>query len=240
MTLNKIKILFFCLLTIFLVNKPKLVLSQEIFEDSLVKEKIDFIQNKLNGASFNADLWNYGWIAAYSASTIAEGTIWAISDKLEVKQDMALGAATCALGAAFQLISPLKIGEKAKQLSLLPENTYEERLLKLAFAEELLKTTATKEKAGRSWKMHALTGVVNLSSGLITYYGFKRTIWASIGNVALNTLITEAQIWSQPTKTSKDYQAYCLKYGIPTQAYKPRPSLYIGIYPSGLGLKILF
>lgn len=237
---NKFKILNLCLLTIGFIIQNKPVFSQNISEDSLIKEKIYFIQSKLNDAKFNADLWNYGWIAAYSVSTITEGVIWAISDEQDVKQDMILGSATCALGAAFQLISPLKIGEKARYLSQLPENTYEERLLKLSIAEDLLKSAAIKEKSGRSWKIHALTGAVNIGSGLVTYYAFKRDIWAGIGNFALNTLITEAQIWSQPIKTSKDYLAYCNKYGLPPQAYKPKPTLYFGVYPGGLGFKLLF
>ncbi|MCK7538546.1 MAG: hypothetical protein MZV63_50095 [Marinilabiliales bacterium] len=46
---------------------------------------------------------------------------------------------------------------------------------------ELLKMLAVREKEGRSWKTHAIAGAVNLSSGLITWLGFKRTVWDGIG-----------------------------------------------------------
>ena len=126
-------------------------------------------------------------------------------------QDMATGAATTLLGAVGQLITPMVPAKAPEELTNMAEKTVEERTIKLEFAEELLRKSAQREKSGRSWQTHAVAGVVNLSSGLITWLGFKRTIWAGIGNFALNTAVTEAQIWTQPTRAMKDYEGYCKK-----------------------------
>jgi hypothetical protein len=53
---------------------------------------------------------------------------------------------------------------------------------------------------------------VNLASGLIVWLGFERNIWEGVGNFALNTVITELQIWTQPTRAITDYDNYIKKY----------------------------
>ena len=78
----------------------------------------------------------------------------------------------------------------------------------MIYSEEMLKEIAEREKEGRSWKMHALTGAVNLSTGLITWLGFKRSVWDGLEIFALNTAVTELQIWTQPTRAIKDYKNY--------------------------------
>jgi hypothetical protein len=89
---------------------------------------------------------------------------------------------------------------------------------------------------GRSWKTHAICGVVNLSSGMITWLGFKRTVWAGLGNFALNTLISEAQIWSQPTRSIRDYKEYNKKYKSGTTSYylKYKLKWFVSAYPGGI------
>jgi len=61
-------------------------------------------------------------------------------------------------------------------------------------------------------------------------------------NFALNTAITEAQIFSQPTRAIKDYKKYCEKYksGIPQASFKVKPSLFVNAFPGGLVLRLVF
>jgi hypothetical protein len=128
------------------------------------------------------------------------------------------------------------------RLKQIPEDTKEARLQKLDNAEEFLKESALREKAGRSWQVHAVAGVVNVSSGLITWLGFKRNMWAGVKNFALNTIITEAQIWTQPTRAVKDYQNYCQRFktGENPIALKPDISWFASISPGGIEIKIVF
>lgn len=154
-----------------------------------------------------AERWWYGWLAGYSAATAGQAIVCFSSDNKTLRQDMVLGAATTFLGAMGQLVTPV-----------LPNNSgypsYRdyasgEASLSSEQAAELLKALAAREKEGRSWKTHLIAGVVNLSSGLITWLGYKRTFMDGLENFALNTAITEAQIWTQPMKAVRDYEKYC-------------------------------
>jgi hypothetical protein len=225
-----------------LVFFPVKILAQDPIPDAMVKERIQCIQNMLEQDQKNTDIWWYGWLAVYGAATAGQGAAFIISEETRTKQDMALGAATTILGMAGQLISPLHPGHKAKLLKEMPENTLDERLKKLEDAEQMLKKIAQTEKFGRSWKNHALYSAVNLGGGLITWIGYKRSVWAGIGSFALNTVVSEIQIWTQPTRSLKNYQDYCRKYqsGTIPVAYKPRPEFYVSASPGGVGLKVVF
>jgi len=155
---------------------------------------------------------------------------------------MALGAATTLLGAVGQIITPMVPGYAPNHLALLNENNSDQRLIKLSVAEELLKSCSDREIEGRSWQVHTLCGLVNLGGGLITWLGFKRTIWSGVGYFAVNTLVTEAQIWSQPIRSIKDYQNYCKKYKNGTTSFYLKYNLkcYVNVYPKSIILKLSF
>jgi hypothetical protein len=155
---------------------------------------------------------------------------------------MALGATTTLVGAVGQLIMPMTPAKAPAKLAFLPGETPEERINKLNKAEELFEASAVREKDGRSWKMHAASSAVNLSSGLITWLGFDRTIQSGLINFAINEAITETQIWTQPTRAIKDYKNYCERYksGLPSALYKPKPQLFVSAFPGGLTLRFVF
>ena len=154
---------------------------------------------------------------------------------------MILGSATTLLGVAGQLFTPIvprtpTSGENGLTgySSGFPDEP--------EYYEKILAEIARREKAGRSWKMHVITGVVNLGSGLITWKGFHRSFAAGVGNFALNTLVTELQIWTQPTRAVKDYQRYCNKYGIEPNGFNPRiqDQWVVSASPGGFSVKFNF
>ena len=231
-------------LTIFILllfHSLKLNAQNEI-PDSVVHERIQCIQKMLTDSKPSTNLWWYGWLGIYSAATLGQGALFLTSKDPNTKQDMALGTSIAFIGAAIQAIVPLNTGRDGEVLSQLPENTNEEMKRKLSVAEDLLKSDAMKEKLGRSWQIHALNEAVNLSSGLIVWLGYKRTIWDGIRNFLLNSVITETQIWTQPTRTLKDYQNYCRKYksGSNPLAYQPQPEFFLSTFPGGASLRIVF
>jgi hypothetical protein len=216
--------------------------AQTDLPDSVVTERIQIIQKMLDQGRSNANLWWYGWLAGYSAATIGQGAVFFSSNDQSLRQDMAVGAATTFLGALGQIVTPMVPGYAPDRLKMISGSTKEERLKKLKSAEELLKQSALREKSGRSWQTHAIATAVNAGSGLITWLGFKRDIWAGLENFALNTCITEAQIWTQPTKAMRDYKSYCKKYksGEKPVVIKPETVWYVGGYPGGVQLRIVF
>jgi hypothetical protein len=227
----------------FILNFQFLHLTaQTEIPDSLVSERIIYIENILDHGKPNANLWWNGWLIGYSVATIGQGVVFLVSEDKNTRQDMVVGAATTLLGAVGQLLTPMVPAHAPDRLSRIPEENPEERKMKLNEAEELLEASALREKNGRSWQVHAVTGVVNIGGGLITWLGFKRTVWAGVANFALNTVITEAQIWTQPTRAMKDYESYCRMYrpGETPYSFKPDISWYVSVYPGGLSMKVVF
>jgi hypothetical protein len=214
---------------------------QEILTDSLRNERLKEIQKCVERDRYNAQCWWYGWIGAYSAATAGQGTVYFLTDSKTTKQDMALGSATTFLGVIGQLITPLVPGESSYQYNQVPDSTIN-GLNKFAYDQEkFLKEIAIREKVGRSWKVHAVTGVVNIGSGLVTWLGFKRSFRDGIENFILNTVITEAQIWTQPVRASKDYKRLFDKY--PESASyinKPEKEWSICAYPGGISVRLRF
>jgi hypothetical protein len=214
------------------------VYCQNTLSDSSIAERIKFIQNSLQSDESKTKYWWNGWLYGYSVATIGQGAVCLINDNKSTRQDMALGAITTLLGAANQFITPLKPYSFSDSLSLFPERNRTESISKLVFAEKLLKEKSLQEEKARNWQTHAICGAVNLGSGLITWLGFKRTFRDGLSNFALNTAISEAQIWSQPIRAKKDYEKYV------TGSYQEdkisKLTMYVSVFPGGAGIHIIF
>jgi hypothetical protein len=176
--------------------------------EDAVRENLERIRLMFEKGKPASDWWWTGWLAGYGVATVAQGAVGLTTDDPDTREDMALGAATTLLGVLGQVVSPMVSSSAPARFSEMRESTPEERLLKLTRAEDLLKRCAGREREGRSWKMHALTGAVNLTGGLVVWLGFKRTAGEGALNFALNTLVTEAQIWTQPVRAVRDKEAY--------------------------------
>lgn len=216
--------------------------AQDKLSDTLVKERIQSIQKMLDEGKTNANRWWYGWLIGYSALTVGQGAGYFVSTDENAKVEWAFGSFTSLLGVATQVLMPMVPGYAPDRLALIPENNKEEELQKLNIAEDLLKLSAHREKKGRSWKMHALCGIANAGVELIYCYGFNQPQGIAIRDFAINTFISEAQIWSQPTRAMKDYQSYCRKYkaGENLRVYKPIPEWHVSAYPGGISICLLF
>jgi hypothetical protein len=230
------------LFTFLLILLPVHLLAQDEIPDSMINERIQCIQRMLDDSKTNINRWKYCWLAGFSVSTVGQGAVGLLSKDKGTRQDMALGALTTIAGAAGQLLMPLIPRNKAELFAQDSDSSREDRLKKLADAEELLREIATREKRGSSWQTHVFYTTANLGCGMIVWLGFKHSVWDGIENFALNTVITETQIWTQPTRAMKDYKDYCIKYksGITPAAYKPKPACYVSAYPGGIGLRLLF
>jgi len=236
--MHKSNVVIFVFLFILSAN----LIAQTVTKDSLILERIQYIQTKLNQSKPTVDGWWYGWLGGYAAATVAQGVVALTNSDKNTRQDMVLGAATTFLGATLQVLTPLNTGHAANIISQLPDSTPELQVGKLKIAEQLFKSNALTEKAGRSWEIHALNEAVNLSSGLITWIAYKRTVWDGVANFLLNSAITETQIWTQPTRTLKDYEVYCRKYksGFISETNRIEPEFYLRTGVGNVSLNIVF
>ncbi|MFZ2287329.1 MAG: hypothetical protein WAV93_10130 [Bacteroidales bacterium] len=210
--------------------------------DSVKDNQIRDIQLTALHDMKNAQTWWYGWLGGYSAATAGQAVVAATTDNTATRQDMALGATTTLLGALGQLIAPIVPGKAKTDYPSYRDYVAGEQPLLEEQAAELLKTLALREKEGRSWKTHAIAGAVNLSSGLVTWLGFKRTVWDGLANFALNTAVTEAQIWTQPARAIKDYERYLLEGdpGADAAPARPESEWTVNVFPGGIAIRFDF
>ncbi len=216
--------------------------SQLSIADSLKKERAAEIQDLLIHDRDNFQKWWYGWIAGYSAATLAQGGVYFAADNKSLKQDMALGAATTFLGVGGQLITPLIPYKQKKTTGNINKIVFDGNFNDPERYEQILSEIARREKEGRSWKTHAVAGVVNISSGLVTWKGFNRSFGEGLLNFALNTVITEAQIWTQPKRAISDYREYMNKYGGSSSLgeKKHEAEWMLTVLPGGVTLSLNF
>jgi hypothetical protein len=239
---NNISGLFGLIFLSYFIFQDLPLFSQESDPDSLINIRPQEFQKIVNHDRKSAQGWWYGWLAGYSAATAAQGIVYFTSDVKATRQDMALGSATTFLGAIGILITPIVPKKSSFQIPDVHTNDSIEGYSDVANYEKILKEIALNEKEGRSWKIHAVTGAVNIGSGLITWLGFKRSFMDGLINFALNAVITETQIWTQPVKAIKDCQKYCSNITSSSIPYnlKPEKKWYLCSYPSGFVLRLDF
>jgi hypothetical protein len=225
--------IFFCLF----IFRDLPAISQISDRDTSAQIQLQEFQNRVNRDRIAAQRWWYGWLAGYSAATAGQGIVYFSSNEKATRQDMALGAATTLFGAIGIMITPVIPGKSSwKKYGIQVSDTS-----KVSY-EELLREIARREVAGRSWKMHAITGIFNIGSGLYTWLGFDRTVGAGIVNFTINTVITEAQIWTQPVKAIKDYRNITGNEPakVKSGSIKPEKKLFLGGGPGGFVLRYVF
>ena len=249
---------FFSLIVVFrvfsqdtsgILNKPfqnqkpdTLVSYSDQVTDLEISERLQMIHKMLDKNERGAENWWNEWLVIYSVATVGQTAVACYTGNKSTREDMALGASTTLVGALGQFLSPVKSGYKVEQFQQYQNLPIESRKEALKQAETYLKMQAELVRVGNNWQKHAICGIVNLSSGLITWIGFKRSVWDGIANFALNTIVTEVQIWSQPGKAKRDYQKYCNLYGLSNfkPSIMPELELYAHVLPGGIGLDISF
>lgn len=179
-------------------------------EDSLLNvgltRQLNYLEKALMYNERKAGQWWITWTGLYGVATVGQGIVAVFADQKATRQDMILGAGTTALGAISQLITPVFSGFQAIGPDSVAKMSVSAKKRLLQEEEALLRKQADIASAGKSWQTHALSGAVNLASGLITWVGFKRSFGEGLLNFALNTVVTEAQIWTQPVRARQQYK----------------------------------
>jgi len=87
-----------------------------------------------------------------------------------------------------------------------------------------------------------MDGAVNVACGFIVWLGFNRTFTEGLINVAMNTAICEAQIFTQPTRAIRDYNEYCRQYktGYNPSLREPPITWSFTMMPGGVGVRLRF
>jgi hypothetical protein len=216
---------------------------QNTDNDSLVKEKLAFIENAFQEMQSNSKVWKYGWYATFSALAISQGTIALTTDNKDLQKGMALGTATSFTGIGGLVTNPLQSIKALKILQRMPANSVEERRIKLEMAEKLVKKSSEREINGKHWKSHATAGAINLAAGMITWLGFEKSIWEGLQTFAISTAIAELQILTQPRKSIKAYKEYQSRFDANAKfSYRKKQQInwFVSASPIGFRLNVSF
>jgi len=220
---------------------PLLAKAQDI-PDAIVHQRIDFLQKSIGNDQNGTIKWWYGWLAGYGVLTAGQGAVWYSSEETSLRQDMATGAATTFLGLIGQFVSVYQPQHFAVKFSQLPEGTSAERLSKMKQMEKFLTDRSVLEVESRKWKAHLPSLGVNLASGLITWVGFHRTVWDGVANFALNCVISESQIWTQPLRAKKELKRYHERFGgtETSGTYRREINYNFTVSAGGAGIRVVF
>ena len=210
--------------------------------DSEVADRLQYIQSSLDGGQKAANLWWYGWLIGYGGATAEQIVAHSRADTEKQKQDTLVGYVTSSFGVIGQLVAPVEAGRLAVRLRAMPGDTPEARRAKLAAAESFLRRSAAQEEFGRSWKMHAITGAVNLGIGLFLWLRYDRPARDGLAMFALGQLVSEVQIFTQPTKAVRDLREYERRsdFRHASAVGAEHPTWYVSATPGGFAVGCRF
>ena len=207
--------------------------------DVEITRRLGFIERHLEAGTVAADRWWYGWYGGWTALTVGEVVFAIAAPSRGFRVDSAVGAVSCSLGVIPLGFLPFVPRTAAASLRTLPGTTAEERRRKLVAGENLLRKSAETEALGRSWLTHTLGISVSIGAGLVLALGYKRPVTGTI-NAITGVLLTEAQIFTQPTAAIGAWRAYGLgKLETPAAATNA-PRWTIVPQPTGIGLAAVF
>ena len=210
---SSIHILFILFITGF-------TLTGNTFADDKVneaEERIDFIEERLELGTKNAKRWQYTWTAVFGASAAYNGvSILSTMNKADEQEendhfDFKINGIKSLLAFGKMIADPLTAYSAYEEILLLPDATFEEKMTKMRTAEQLLKQCAEREKAGRSWKAHALTIGINIIAGAAIAGDGNRNSDAAV-SAATGILVSEIQIFTMPTRAIDDWEEYHKRY----------------------------
>ena len=248
--MKKARILIVFSITLVILCFSSIPVSAQSSGDDGITRRIDFIQTRLDEGKTGAKRWQYSWMFIHGFSTEAQfgmATTQTDKDEEEDRYDNVVGGISSLLAVGDLTFNPLVAWNAAEKLRALPDKTSDEKKAKLRYAEQLLKDCADREEDGRSWKTHALTGLVSLIGGSAIAmdkdedndhrYGDGAAFFVS------SMLIAEIQIFTMPTRAMADWKDYSAITGdkFETGMDQSQPNrFFISANPKGVFCTILF
>jgi hypothetical protein len=175
--------------------------------DAELARRTDFIEQRLEARRTPAEIWHWSWVAINLGPGVALNTALAVTEDAKEERSAAIVQAVYgAMGAASQYIDPMKARYGAEPLRALPDETREQRALKLQRGEVMLQENAARNAQRTSWVMHVGTVVMSAAAGLIVYaFGGKSD---AVITGASTLAGGELFLWTTPSGPVHDLDDY--------------------------------
>jgi hypothetical protein len=229
--------------SILLVNAAWAQPAAGDLSDAEMRGRISEIQTAMNGGEGSMRLWWWGWLGIYGAFTAGSFTIAALADGDTERITYNVSGVQSALGVVGMLISPQAAGYGPARIRRLPEGNTGELRAKITESERLMDQAAEDEIMGRSWITHALAILVNGGGALVIWKGYGDRIEDDGGNpgkeailnFVLGTIVSEIQIFTQPTRAIADRDSYRRRHGLQPRSECTGEVRFFAM-PSGRGM----
>jgi len=169
--------------------------------------RLHFLEERLDAGQLHAAAWNWGWLGIQVLSGFFQ-----VEDAVQARQagdrdrDIVNAVKTAVGVADILVIRPMPGIWGAAPLRGMPDATEDERLAQLARGEEILRATADRAAARKSWQVHVGNFLFNLA-GSVVLFGLGHTEAAGL-TLATGTLGGEIQIWTEPWRGTRDLADY--------------------------------
>jgi hypothetical protein len=208
-----------------------------------MRGRITEIQDAMNGGEGSMKLWWWSWLGIYGAFTAGSFTIAALADGDTERITYNVSGVQSALGVVGMLISPQAAGYAPARIRRLPGGNPAELRAKLTESERLMDQAAEDEIMGRSWITHALALLVNGGGAMVIWKGYGDRIEDDGGspgkeailNFVLGTIVSEIQIFTQPTRAIADRDSYRRRHGLRPSSESQGEVRFFAM-PSGRGM----
>jgi hypothetical protein len=181
-------------------------------DDEEVRERLRFIQRRLEGAATGARAWRWSWFSVYAVGLGVETYRGVTAHNRADQTDDWVSVGKAALGVVNGLAFPLHASSGAAELRDLPDATPDERLRKLQTAERLLRRNAAEARRAYTLLPHLLNLATNVLGGVIVWTVGHAPGQAGI-STGLSVVLGEVTIWTQPTRAKRDLRDYERRIG---------------------------
>ena len=175
--------------------------------DAELDERLRFLEERLDAGRLHAGAWYWGWLAVSGLSGIFQIQDAAQADQAGDRDRDIVNAVKSAVGVAdILVIRPMPGRRGAGPMRAMPDGSHAEKLARLARGEEILRASATRAEARRSWQVHVGNLLFNVA-GSAVLLGLGHSEAAGV-TLATGTIGGELQIWTEPWRGTRDLADY--------------------------------
>lgn len=184
--------------------------------DAEIDARLDYLIERLDYKADYAAYWWRGWTGFYALGVVFQGVRAGLENDDSSQADLALSAGKAVLGTFTLLRHPMAWDHGADSVRAMPNETREDRVARLAFAENKLHRFARVTDRRLNWMSHAQNVAINAAcAGLVHgVWDDPSRAWRSAG---IAIVIGEIMLFSHPWWPRKDYDAYEQRFGMASE-----------------------
>ena len=199
--------------------------------DTEIERRVAYLTEHLDESRLHAEAWQFGWLAI-NAGGAAVSTVQATSDHGNEQVFDIIEAVKGGIGTTYQFVRPIPAWRGATLVHRMPNNTHEEKVAQLRYAEELMREAAEHARRRKSWVIHLGNLGLNLA-GAAVLFALDSPKLAGI-SLGLDTVVGEIQIWTRPWAPETAWDNYRQMVETGQFAGAPRP-VHWSFVPTGQG-----